>query len=204
VSNACRPENTAIPRTQRSAPARAVAEILAPALGVQTLLDYGCGRGIDVDWYRQRGLQAEGFDPHAPFGFDRPPSATFDLVTCVYVLNVLDDPRARREVLLSAQSFARPGGAVLVVTRAAASIEREAAKRGWPRHHDGWWSNRARGMFQHGLTRDEIIALGREAGHEAHDIAPPLKLDSDTTWALLVRAGSHASRVATQSSSGSR
>jgi len=54
------------------------------------ILDYGCGRGDDA-----AELGITGYDPH-----HRPemPEGFFDIVTCVYVLNVLEDPQERLAV----------------------------------------------------------------------------------------------------------
>ena len=67
---------TAIPRRKRSAPADASFPLfrrwLAFAPGSEQsgdLLDYGCGTGADVTYYRNQGLDAEGYDPHPPFGY---------------------------------------------------------------------------------------------------------------------------------------
>jgi hypothetical protein len=67
---------TAIARRGPSAPAtvlrrfieRVVAESARDA-SVRAVLDYGCGRGADVDYSRSLGIDAVGYDPHAPFGF---------------------------------------------------------------------------------------------------------------------------------------
>jgi DNA phosphorothioation-associated putative methyltransferase len=54
------------------------------------ILDYGCGRGYDAD-----ELEITGYDPYY-----RPelPDRKFDIVTCNYVLNVIEDPQERLNV----------------------------------------------------------------------------------------------------------
>src|SRR5688572_7748199 len=99
---ACRPENTAISRAAPSKPAQAVVRFLLPTLRVERLLDFACGRGRDVKFFRAEGLQAEGYDSHPAFDHAAPPRGRFDLVTAIYLLNVLDSTCARVEALREA------------------------------------------------------------------------------------------------------
>ncbi|MFF3358149.1 methyltransferase domain-containing protein [Streptomyces sp. NPDC002917] len=170
------PHKTAMSRQAPSPASRAVTEHLTGPLGVKTVLDHGCGRGADVAHYRSAGLKAEGFDPHDDFGWPRPEQTGFDLVTSMFVLNVLPDPWQRIRALKDAASFARPGGHVVVVTRSPEEITKAAADGGWSVHHDGFWSSQAKGTFQRGITPGEITALARQAGLQPAEGAPVLPL----------------------------
>ncbi|MEU6928317.1 methyltransferase domain-containing protein [Streptomyces sp. NPDC046374] len=158
------PHKTAMSRQAPSPASRTVTEQLIGPLRIGSVLDHGCGRGADVTHYRSVGLDAEGFDPHAAFGWPRPARTGFDLVTSMFVLNVLPDPWQRIQALRDAASFARPGGHVAVVTRSPEEIAKAAANGGWPAHHDGFWSSRSKGTFQRGIDSAEITALARRAG----------------------------------------
>jgi Methyltransferase domain len=118
----CKAHKTAMTRRNPSPFARNVLEVVAPKLSVVSILDYGCGRGLDVAHYRKGGLHADGHDPYPPFGWAQKPTATagYDLVTLVFVLNVLPDPWERVQVLKQAANYLRPGGHMLVVTRSHA------------------------------------------------------------------------------------
>ncbi|MFB6529882.1 methyltransferase domain-containing protein [Streptomyces sp. NPDC056399] len=170
------PHKTAMSRQAPSPASRAVTEHLAASLGVRTVLDHGCGRGADVAHYRAAGLEAEGFDPHTAFGWPRPDRAGFDLVTSMFVLNVLPDPWQRIQALRDAASFARPGGHLVVVTRSPDEIAKAAADGGWPAHHDGFWSSESKGTFQRGIDPHEVTALARQAGLAPATSAPTLPL----------------------------
>ncbi|MFC9797666.1 methyltransferase domain-containing protein [Streptomyces sp. NPDC057695] len=158
------PHKTAMSRQAPSPASRAVTRHLTQPLNIRTVLDHGCGRGADVAHYRSTGLDAEGFDPHNGFGWPRPEKTGFDLVTSMFVLNVLPDPWQRIKALKDAASFARPGGHIVVVTRSPEEIAKAAADGGWPAHHDGFWSSQSKGTFQRGIESDEITALARQAG----------------------------------------
>ncbi|MFC9595810.1 methyltransferase domain-containing protein [Streptomyces sp. NPDC056944] len=158
------PHKTAMSRQAPSPASRAVTGHLTQPLGIRSVLDHGCGRGADVAHYRSAGLDAEGFDPHDGFGWPRPERSGFDLVTSMFVLNVLPDPWQRIQALKDAASFARPGGHVVVVTRSPEEITKAAADGGWTAHHDGFWSSQSKGTFQRGIDSDEITALARQAG----------------------------------------
>lgn len=131
------PHKTAMSRQAASPAARAVTGHLTSPLGVRTVLDHGCGRGADVAHYRAAGLAADGYDPHEGFGWPRPERDGYDLVTQMFVLNVLPDPRARIRALQDAAAFVRPGGHVVVVTRSPEEITKAAASGSWTAHHDG-------------------------------------------------------------------
>ncbi|MGW0954771.1 methyltransferase domain-containing protein [Streptomyces sp. NPDC001212] len=170
------PHKTAMSRQAPSPASRAVTEYLTGPLGVKSVLDHGCGRGVDVAHYRSAGLDAEGFDPHDDFGWPRPRRTGFDLVTSMFVLNVLSDPWQRIQALKDASTFARPGGHVVVVTRSPEEITKAAADGSWMAHHDGFWSSQSKGTFQRGIDPDEITALARRAGLVPAADAPVLPL----------------------------
>ncbi|MFD8263596.1 endonuclease/exonuclease/phosphatase family protein [Streptomyces griseoluteus] len=170
------PHKTAMSRQAPSPASRAVTKHLTGPLGVRSVLDHGCGRGADVAHYRSAGLDAEGFDPHDDFGWPRPERTGFDLVTSMFVLNVLPDPWQRIQALKDAASFARPGGHVVVVTRSPEEITKAAADGGWSVHHDGFWSSQSKGTFQRGITPGEITALARQARLQPAEGTPVLPL----------------------------
>jgi Methyltransferase domain/Endonuclease/Exonuclease/phosphatase family len=160
------PHKTAMTRNTPSPFARHVTDVLVPKLGVGTLLDHGCGRGSDVKYYRSCGLDADGYDPHPGFQWTKNPERIYELVTQVFVLNVLPDPWQRIQALRHAAQFLRPGGHLLVVTRSPIDIRTRAAASGWRAHHDGYWSSESKGTFQKGISSEEITALARFAGLE--------------------------------------
>ncbi|MFF3432358.1 methyltransferase domain-containing protein [Streptomyces sp. NPDC002602] len=158
------PHKTAMSRQAASPAARAVTGHLTGPLGIRTVLDHGCGRGADVAHYRAAGLDADGYDPHEGFGWPRPEREGYDLVTQMFVLNVLPDPGARIRALQDAAAFVRPGGRVVVVTRSPEEITKAAAGGSWTAHHDGYWSSEGKGTFQRGISAAETTALARHAG----------------------------------------
>ncbi|MCX5078666.1 methyltransferase domain-containing protein [Streptomyces sp. NBC_00513] len=158
------PHKTAMSRQAASPAARAVTGHLTGPLGIRTVLDHGCGRGADVAHYRAAGLDADGYDPHEGFGWPRPEREGYDLVTQMFVLNVLPDPGARIRALQDAAEFVRPGGRVVIVTRSPEEITKAAAGGSWTAHHDGYWSSEGKGTFQRGISAAETTALARHAG----------------------------------------
>ncbi|MEU9254481.1 methyltransferase domain-containing protein [Streptomyces sp. NPDC048270] len=163
-ARAYQPHKTAMSRQSPSPAARAVTAHLTGALGIRTVLDHGCGRGADVAHYRAAGLDADGYDPHEGFGWPRPDRQGYDLVTQMFVLNVLPDPWARIRALQDAAGFVRPGGHMVIVTRSPEEIMKAAAGGSWTAHHDGYWSSEGKGTFQRGISATETTALARRAG----------------------------------------
>ena len=94
---------TALVRAEISKPTKTLLEYHQLRLG-ESFFDYGCGLGADVRALGALGHVASGWDPiHAP-GDQRSPA---DVVNLGFVLNVIEDPVERVEVLSSAWALAR-------------------------------------------------------------------------------------------------
>lgn len=182
------PAKTAIHRKGPSPIARRLLALCGEERGISSVLDYGCGYGEDVKYYRESGLHAEGYDPHPPFGWSAAPKGVFDLVTVVFVLNVLPDPWARLKVLQDAAEYLSPRGIMVVVTRSESEVRLAAKKGAWPPFNDGYWSHEGKGTFQRGLDRNEILTLARLASlvlsPEDHRLTP----SPGTTCVVLRRS----------------
>lgn len=93
---------TAIVRGEMSKPVKALLEN-NQLRQAESFFDYGCGLGADVRALRKLGFAASGWDPnHAP---DNAREAA-SVVNLGFVLNVIEDPAERVDVLASAWKFA--------------------------------------------------------------------------------------------------
>jgi hypothetical protein len=81
----------------------------------------------------------------------------------VFVLNVIPDPWQRVQAVKQAATHLRQGGHMLIVTRAPKDVEARAARAGWARHNDGYWSSDRKKTFQRGISEAEIERLARRA-----------------------------------------
>lgn len=94
---------TAMRRFRLSRPAALAWEhgLIRPGASV---FDYGCGRGDDIRYLRENDVAASGWDPHY-----RPqdPLQEADVVNLGYVLNVIENPAERADVLRKALALAR-------------------------------------------------------------------------------------------------
>jgi len=72
-------------------------------------LDYGCGRGHDADHYRM-----DKYDPHY---YPDMPVGTFDLITCNYVLNVIESVVEKARVIRDIQSLLTEDGCAYITVR---------------------------------------------------------------------------------------
>ena len=97
---------TATTRVDPSAPMKRLA---TDGLIVGRALDYGCGKGFDADYY-----DMESYDPHYKRTYD---GGLYDTITCNYVLNVIEDPDARIEVLQALKDRLRHGGKAYITVR---------------------------------------------------------------------------------------
>lgn len=153
------PSRTAIHRTKPSVPAKLVTEYLIPKYGIKSILDWGCGRGADVNHFNSCGIESVGYDPNfAP----QMPTGSFDLVTCFYVLNVLF-PNERMDCLRKAAEFVSPSGYMFVTVRSDKEIERAKTDHWYP-HLDGWITSRK--TFQYGFSQVELSSIVNRLGFE--------------------------------------
>ncbi len=94
---------TAIVRGELSKPTKLLLETAQLRPG-ESFFDYGCGLGADIRALSGLGYAASGWDPvHAPSGERRPA----DVVNLGFVINVIEDPAERVEVLASAWGLTR-------------------------------------------------------------------------------------------------
>lgn len=105
--------------------------------------DYGCGRGDDVAALVAAGFQADGWDPHYAPGQLRSSAAVVNLG---FVLNVIEDPSERAEVLQ--QAFALTTGVLSV------AVMLHGADRVGRPFEDGVISSR--GTFQKYFSQQEL------------------------------------------------
>ncbi len=148
---------TAIARSKLSAPMQALAKW--GLLQDTTVLDYGCGRGDDVRTLVQAGIPATGWDPHYAPNVPREPA---DIVNLGFVLNVIENPVARRKALEEAYSLA---GRLLSV---AVMLEGKGTGRA---HGDGVVTKRQ--TFQKYFTQAEIIRyISDVVGRDPISVAP--------------------------------
>lgn len=112
---------TAITRKTLSTPTRYLHE---QNLLTGSVLDYGCGRGSDVQLLR--GLlpaQVEGFDPHY---CPEMPVGLFHTITCNFVCNVISEASERQTLLENIKAKLVSGGVAYISVR----NDRRALK-GW-------------------------------------------------------------------------
>ncbi len=132
---------------------------------LEDVVDYGCGHGVDVLYFRSRGLRAAGFEPYPPYGWSKPlQEHSARVVVSTYVLNVIPTAAGRKKVLESMMRIAAPGGFLIVSTRSEKAVQKEAVRNRWTRYGDGFISHPAKSTFQHGFTVREIANLGKSLG----------------------------------------
>ena len=95
---------TAISRNALSLPAK-ILFTGGIANETDSYLDYGCGRGDDIKFLKELGIPASGWDPH--FAPKEEFLVESDVVNLAFVLNVIETPGERLEVLKKAFGLAK-------------------------------------------------------------------------------------------------
>ena len=144
-----------------SVPARFVIEKLYPKYKYKSILDYGCGKGMDAESFRALGIKTIKYDPYYTDAIDEIFSldhsvGRFDLVTCTYVLNVLF-PIERKQVLEKVLNKVKIGGHVLISIRSNLKI-----KNKWIPYDDGYITQS--GTFQVPINTKELAKVIVEKG----------------------------------------
>jgi len=128
----------------------------------RSLLDYGCGRGGDVERLSGQGIQCSGWDP--VYRADGPREVS-DVVNLGYVVNVIEDPRERAETLKDAWNLAR---SVLVVSARLKNELKESLTR---KSGDGYLTQI--GTFQKFYEQSDLRSWIEESlGTQATPAAP--------------------------------
>lgn len=89
------------------------------------ILDYGCGRGHDVNSLSSQGFIISGYDPNTE-EFSIIPSEKFTTITCNFVLNVIPTESERKSVLDKIYGMLEDGGKAYISVRAD-----KANLKGW-------------------------------------------------------------------------
>ena len=185
------PAATAIKRKNRITPyAKGMVEMHNKVIDFESVLDFGCGWSKDVELYRENGIEAVGYDRHPKFGCTSKPDSKFDLVTMIFVLNVLPSREERLEAISQAKQYLKNKGALLIVSRTDRVIEKKARESGWESYNDGYISRvlkNNRAMFQKGLSKDDIIDLAEESGLALHPKDEVIKFKPYSSYALFIK-----------------
>lgn len=168
---------TALARTAISAPVQLLLRhgLLIPG---RTFFDYGCGRGDDVAALAAEGFCSNGWDPHYAPEME---CKSADVVNVGFVINVIEDPAERIEVLHRAFNLTQGAMAVAVMLYAPESQGRRFA--------DGVVT--ARGTFQKYFDQAELKDLLEHALHqEAFLVGPGVAfVFADKEWEQRFLAG---------------
>lgn len=112
-----------------------------------SIYDYGCGRGDDLKLLTKAGFRCIGYDPHWQPKFTH---IQTDLVNLGFVLNVIENPAEREQVLSQAWRLAKQVLVVAVRTKAMTPLAGELKIDGRITEH---------GTFQKFFTLDELVDL---------------------------------------------
>ena len=158
---------TAIPRKEWSKPGRWLYEhfFQKDNITLGSMLDFGAGKSIDSEcWRKETGAIARAYDkveqPQFP-GRGSRPDRKFELVTVIFVLNVVETDQERIEILNDAMHYVMPDGYIFIATRSKKDIA-NAVKRGnnWKEISPGAYvSDPRKNTIQCGVDDQDIQSL---------------------------------------------
>jgi DNA phosphorothioation-associated putative methyltransferase len=146
---------TAIKRNKLSAPVKYYLETFSPSNG--RILDYGCGKGDDVNYLIKEGFEAHGYDPLFS-EFQKFPTYVyrFDIVFMTYVICTIPDSLERLDATTGAWGFVRNNGELIITVRTYNEINNEASKANWMGHPQIGYIT-SRGTFQKGFLKEDLL-----------------------------------------------
>ena len=101
---------TAIARNRPSVPMKRLAK--ANRLEGLKMLDYGCGRGFDADYYNM-----DKYDPYHHRNDEIFKIGQYDVITCNYVLNVIESAYEREKTIDNLRLLLKKGGLAYITVR---------------------------------------------------------------------------------------
>lgn len=154
---------TAISRNKASTPTKLVFEkgYIEPGTIV---FDWGCGKGKDDEWIASKGYNVIGFDPfYAPEQHpDKTDFSKIDVIICNYVLNVIEEPEERKELIQKILKKAKKDTTIIISVRKDKEINKSAQKSKWKKYKDGFITKSK--TFQKGYEEEELINLLKSNG----------------------------------------
>ncbi len=117
-----------------------------------TVLDYGCGSGLYVNFLRERGIEAFGYDAFVPeFSDEATLQQTYDAVVSYDVIEHADEPR---EFMDRVAGLVRPDGLLVVGTPRADGTKLKRLYN--PALHAPY--------HRHILAEEMLVYLGQQQG----------------------------------------
>ena len=150
-------KNTAIARRTMSKPCK---YLLEDGSLKGAILDYGCGRGVDVKELKKLGFNVTGYDPH--HGPKKLPRTKFNHVLMTYVVNVIEDVTARDKAILDAFAKVKTGGWLYITVRSPLDVSAGATKGNWKQRNGGYGTSS--GTFQRSYSLRQLEALAVKLG----------------------------------------
>ena len=95
------------------------------------VLDYGCGKGFDVEQLKSLGFDITGYEPFASDKYLQVPSGRFDIITNNYVLNVIENVEERHNLIKTMKEMS---DFVVITVRA----DKKSIKPTWKKFNDGY------------------------------------------------------------------
>ena len=158
---------TAIYRDRWTKPGRWLYEhFFKDNIALDSMLDFGAGKSIDEKfWTKEAGIDtAKAYDIHEQPGFPGRgirPDRQFELVTVIFVLNVVETDEERIAILNDAMHYVMPDGYIFIATRSKKDIA-NAVKKGknWTKLPSGAYvSGPKKHTIQCGVDDQDIQSL---------------------------------------------
>jgi len=105
---------TAITRSAPSAPLKKILSLTDfPKPEGTKILDFGCGKGRDVQQLKEMGYDAQGYDQHFQ---PKKPTGKFDVVFCTFVINTRGEDE-EAGIIRELKKYTKPSGRIFISVR---------------------------------------------------------------------------------------
>lgn len=152
--------NSFLSAKNRPAPSKPLLDMLESGVVNGSILDYGCGKGADVDYLTiiKPNTMIAGYDPHY-----QPilPRLLFDTIFCAYVINYIRDRAIVDDMISTMKRKLSDDGRLILVARSIAEVNGNVKRNSsWKYDPDsGGYTSKKSGIFQRGYDTSELIQL---------------------------------------------
>lgn len=122
-----------------------------------SILDYGCGHGFDLNFLKDNGYQVTGYDKYiAKCSNPNYNQYSYTKIYCFYVLNTIADKEERLHVLKDLLSVLKQDGSIYLAVRSIEELNSMKNKK-YTTYNDGIVTSR--NTFQKYFTKEDVSNL---------------------------------------------
>lgn len=170
-------ESSYLSTRNKRKPSKALMDMINAGVINGSVLDYGCGKGVDMDYLTifKPDTIVSGYDP---VYFPILTNKKYDTIFCNNVINYIKDSKEIYLFLLKARKLLNNNGKLILIARSIAEVKGNVNRNDNWKYLDkfnGYYSVES-DIFQRGYDTNELVGLIEDVGliaiNDQYDIKP--------------------------------